>query len=928
MRFEVLHGSIDEIYRDLPVEHGDVPFRIRRFAGDAFGKIGFCSDKKSKQSLTGYAPVIMGKCYLFQMFACAQTDTKTPAGYFHALITEAEPKDFTGDFSRMWNLKFASQKDLLAAAEGEIFHVEEVAFKSSLELEILPKVMKEIMCGCLNRWSSNQEAVIILVPKNQPFMAYTKAVLSQIYSYFPAALRAASGFVSAPCDAYQPDRNVSLVFLPDNEKNELKPNALRIGESFGYFSKIFSPEMEAFVDYTLQLDEEQRAAWLDEIFQQVEGNGESSVFHDVKAQDYLLYYMSSRAWKNLSNREILDHFSRALEKHLAPGVYKQMRKLLSERFPQGMTFWALQEIEKENDLQEILYLVDSLNQISRSFPTLEWDKNALLEPAAQVLLQQCDHDEYKLYRAFVHNREYLSECFDSVPVQDMVQRLQHRKDELVEEQYQELLHLMRYEPDKIQLIRCYPENKTRCSRRFAEAANHEFHRLIEQFPMEHVEELFAVLKQKIDQCRGLEDEPSVQDMQACYDAYWGLWQAAQSQEAQNLPAYFQLLTQISQIPSDKLRPALLKDLRQWLCNLELLEYINGYEQFCEEHPEITQRLGAFINKMIEEDFQILSCHPLHMTISNHTGIKRLFEQCNAYLAQLQRCGLENIRAEILLQFHSPILIESYLISIQELMAIAQFILLNATSPLPPMPQEKQEELLLAFASIGVFKSVHFEALLKISESRNYQRKMWKYCMEQAEKSLNEQVRLAEIYEKCLGSIEAGRQLEQWYHRGMITQELYRRLLELHQGDGGKIRRRTTSEDFEPDTPKEENPFDFDLRCSETSNEWEDNPYEVAGLMSEIGQISREICEEQERAQRGSEWKHEPKKTGKKIKTKKENKEFLSACEEAVPITQHEKKVEKQPKKRKFKLKRMIVSLTILLAVILIGVQLFKYFIQS
>ena len=54
------------------------------------------------------------------------------------------------------------------------------------------------------------------------------------------------------------------------------------------------------------------------------------------------------------------------------------------------------------------------------------------------------------------------------------------------------------------------------------------------------------------------------------------------------------------------------------------------EQFCQEKPELTLRLRPALNNVIEEDFRVLSRHPLHMTVSGNTGVKALFEECNAF----------------------------------------------------------------------------------------------------------------------------------------------------------------------------------------------------------------------------------------------------------------------------------------------------------
>ncbi len=901
MRFEVLHGNINEVYHDLPVENDEAPFRVRRFIGDAYGKIGYNADNPENNSLSGYTVAMVGKQYLFQMYAAEQTGTKLPSEYFHALVTEVSPKSFAGDFSHMWRVKFASQEEMLAASEGKVFHVTEEPPFSRMEVEIKPEVMKEIVHACLNRWSVNRNPVIILVPQEQPFQAYVKAVLGEVYSYLPAAVRAVSGFVSAPREGYEPERGVALIFLPDLPKYAIKPNALRVNESNGYFATLFATELEPFVDYTVSLPREKREEWLAEIFQQVEGAGDAERFNEVKTQDYAAYFTARIAWPQMTDREVVDLFAEKLKQPQGPEVYQQMEALLLARFPEGdndINKWAAKEIQQVGELEKISELAEELNQLGKRFPALNWKRETLLEVMAQILLQQSNGDEYARFYAFEAQQERLESCFGTAAVQELHEKLRQKKDVLVEQQYAMLADAREKNPDESVREGCYPENRVRCRRRLAEVTNMQFHRTIKRFSGEDVEGLFADLQGKIERCHDMAEEPAVQDMQACYDAYRGLWQAAQTEEAQNFSAYFSLITQIAQIPSEKLRPAILVKLRQWLNEVELIDYLNAYEQFCQEKPELTLRLRPALNNVIEEDFQVLSRHPLHMTVSGNTGVKALFDQCSAYLSKLESCGLQEIRTEILLQFNSSALIESYLLSVQELMAITQFILLNATSPLPAMPKEKLKELMLAFAAIGVFKSEHFETLLKISESRDYHRKLLKYCMEQSDGSLNEQVRLAEIYERCMGSIEARRQLEQWYRSGKVSQELYLRLEELranNETEEEMLQRKAMELEALKEAQRPKDQYDFDLK----QTDWEE-PNSSRGFMYEIDHISREIQEEQEYATRRiQEWQYK---------------------EPPQPARQQPA----QPK-RKWKIqgKRLVFSIVVLALLVVICVQIYK-----
>ncbi len=903
MRFEVLHGNINEVYHDLPVENEEAPFRVRRFIGDAYGKIGFNADNPENNSLSGYTTAMLGKQYLFQMYAAEQTGTKLPSEYFHAFVTEAPPSSFAGDFSHMWREKFATQEEMLAASAGQVFHGGEEPPFSRVEVEIKPEVMKEIVYACFNRWSVNRNPVVILVPQEQPFQAYVKAVLGEVYSYLPAAVRAASGFVSAPRESYEPERGVALVFLPDLPKNAIKPNALRVNESAGYFATLFATELEPFVDYTLNLPREKRDEWLEEIFRQVEGNGDEERFKEVKSPDYAAYFTARIAWPQMKDREVVDLFAEKLKQPQGPEVYQQMEDLLLARFPEGdhdINKWALKEAQQATAPENIAELTEKLNQLGKRFPALNWKRETLLDAVAQMLLQQSGGDEYACFYAFEARQEQLEACFGTAAVQEVHEKLRQKKDVLVEQQYAVLADAMEKNPEESAMAECYPENRVRCRRRLAEVTNMLFHRTIKRFSGEDVEGLFADLQDKIDRCQDMTDEPAVQDMQACYDAYRGLWQAAQTEEAQNFPAYFSLITQIAQIPSEKLRPAILVKLRQWLNEVELIDYLNAYEQFCQEKPELTLRLRPALNNVIEEDFRVLSRHPLHMTVSGNTGVKALFDECNAYLGKLENCGLQDIRTEILLQFSSSMLIESYLLSVQELMAITQFILLNATSPLPSMPKEKLKELMLAFAAIGVFKSEHFETLLKISESRDYHRKLLKYCMEQSDGSLNEQVRLAEIYERCMGSIEAKRQLDQWYRSGKVSQELYLRLEELranNETEEEMLKRKALELEALKESQRPKDQYDFDLKKTE---EWEE-PNSSRGFMIEIDHISREIQEEQAYA--------------------------ASRQGAAEGQSREETQAAPQParRKRKWKIqgKRLTMSVIVLALLVIICVQIYK-----
>lgn len=845
MRYEVLHGNINEVYRDLPVENEETPFRMRRFIGDTFGRIGFSFEENPKNSLAVYTPVIAGKPYLFQMFSSEQTGTKFPAGYFHAILTEASPEDFAREFSDKWDLRLANQDEMMAAAEGKIFHVQPDTDAQTMKISIKPEVMKEIFYACLNRWNMKRNAVTVLVPVGVPFQRYAKAVMREIYSFFPAVLRAASGFVSAPREGYEPEHGVSVIFLPDVEKNSVKNNALRIQESFGYFSSAFFPEIEPFVNYTLSLDEDSRKIWLEEVFQQVEGGGDAEIFNAVKPQDYASYYEARILWPELSDREVFAMFSQMLYEDVPPVTRHQMENLLLDRFPNGrINQWARREVKEMKNLNEILELARQINQIGSAFDSLSWRRETLLEVIARIFLEQCDGDEYNQCILFAQHKEPLIDCFGFEPVQTMLQRLQKRRDTLIEQQYQELVVEMHDAPEGMTLDECYPENRMRCGQRFVEITNLQFHRLIKRFPMSRVDDLFKALHEKLERCADMADEPAVQDMQACYDSYWNLWQTAQAEESRNLQSYFVLMAQIVQIPSPRLRPAFLAYLRQWLNEIDLVDYLDMYEKFCQDCPDIVKQHEEELNELIEEDFRILSSHPLHMKISSSLEMRTLFEQCSVYLARMESCHLQDVRAEVLLQFSSPRLIENYLLSVQELMAIIQFVLLNATAPLPDMPKEKLQDLILAFAAIGVFGPVHFDPLLQVSESPDYRRRLWKYCIEAQRHSDLDLLRIFEIYVRYMGETDTKRQLEKWKRLGDIDNGLYQRLARIMEENNGSMFRQRTTITNPAEPQKKNGKFGFDLKRTDSTEGWNE-PVDARSFMMNMEQISQDIQEEQE-----------------------------------------------------------------------------------
>lgn len=154
--------------------------------------------------------------------------------------------------------------------------------------ELKPQVKQAIVTTVLLRWLRYEAPLRIAVPRDVDYNSYVRAAVREIYAMLPASLRARAGFCS-----YMPnDKNVadgvSIGFVPEDMADG---RTLSLdGSSAAACAKLShstdSIALDTLVQYIANTPTAQLASFFEEIYEDVEGSGDSTRIYSVSAKDY------------------------------------------------------------------------------------------------------------------------------------------------------------------------------------------------------------------------------------------------------------------------------------------------------------------------------------------------------------------------------------------------------------------------------------------------------------------------------------------------------------------------------------------------------------------------------------------------------------------------------------------------------------------
>ena len=156
-----------------------------------------------------------------------------------------------------------------------------------LKVNIHRDALKAVLYGCFRRWQMSSAPVRIAVPQNamSSYNEYVLGAVKEIYSYFPANMRAAVGFCSYMLSQHAANYpGFDIIFMPQTESDSkallLDGSTISAYEAIPHTTGL--KLLDRMIEHILALnDPAERKQFLSSVYQTIEAKTKSNEFNPM-----------------------------------------------------------------------------------------------------------------------------------------------------------------------------------------------------------------------------------------------------------------------------------------------------------------------------------------------------------------------------------------------------------------------------------------------------------------------------------------------------------------------------------------------------------------------------------------------------------------------------------------------------------------------
>lgn len=210
--YRKFHGSIGERYQDLPST--DIP---RDWDAVIPSCVNGILAHRDQDPPCNHSLLLVknGTQDLLLRSVAAQSSISVSRTYYQQkYLLKVTPRLLLDRFEDLLQIEFFSEKAFNLAAVSPYDRPQGYTwFGDGPELDIPSNTLKAVLFGMFFRWYRKRAPVVVAVPENVDYEAYTYAAVKAIYSRLPAGLRCLMGFMTY-ADPAAISNHIALVFVP------------------------------------------------------------------------------------------------------------------------------------------------------------------------------------------------------------------------------------------------------------------------------------------------------------------------------------------------------------------------------------------------------------------------------------------------------------------------------------------------------------------------------------------------------------------------------------------------------------------------------------------------------------------------------------------------------------------------------------------
>lgn len=287
MDYQYIKSIVSEIYMDLPGRFNFPPEcmdEVRQYClDDSFLAAGI------SDVLTYFSSAEQGRPVLVYA-KTAKKNTAKSVGYYSQCLgwswTKALPQDIAEEVFGSAFLE-EDELDTYCAQNAEVpKSIKHVELK---EIEISTDAIRAVLYGVMCRWLVGNAPIRIAVPENEAYDPYVLSAVKSIYAYFPMALRMRAGFCSYLPAGQAVRKKIFIGFIPESAADD--STIFLDGRSSSAYRKYISAgtgvkSIDRFIEHLSHLQPSDRYAFLDGVYEDVEGAGDPQKIISVSVEAY------------------------------------------------------------------------------------------------------------------------------------------------------------------------------------------------------------------------------------------------------------------------------------------------------------------------------------------------------------------------------------------------------------------------------------------------------------------------------------------------------------------------------------------------------------------------------------------------------------------------------------------------------------------
>lgn len=332
--YRKLHGSISEVYRDLP--GSDLPSEwAQEIPGGTDGMLAYLAQNTPRNHCFLRVNA-MGRD-LFLRSVCSKSEFSVAQTYYsQKYLLDLSPDQVLNRFGELLQVEFYSEEAFNRAAVNAFEKPGGYVWSDEgMELRIPDNTLKAVLYGMLFRWYRKRSPVVVVVPEGVDYDAYTCAAVKAIYSYLPAGLRCLMGFMTY-ANPTNISEGVALVFVPAGQNY---PGAILLDGTTTNIDPLLKNGLpqnaKDMFAALIGMEPEERKQVLEDITSLVE-TGEDGKFvalSDLYITNYTKYWLNqSKGCENLNDPEdfaLLKAFASG-QQRVSPHRAEQYTRMIRE----------------------------------------------------------------------------------------------------------------------------------------------------------------------------------------------------------------------------------------------------------------------------------------------------------------------------------------------------------------------------------------------------------------------------------------------------------------------------------------------------------------------------------------------------------------------------------------------------------------------